>query len=326
MSNHKILYLNQEDVSNLLTIEETLEVVEEAFRQDGLGTVQMPPKTYLDFSKGDLRIMPSSMENLDVAGTKIVNVHPENFKEELPTVMATMILNDKETGRPLAFMDAGLITDYRTGAAGAVAAKYLSREDSEVVGLVGLGNQARTQLRALMLVRDIKTVKIYDRDSKTQSDFAYWVEKELGLEVFWRSISDVCDCDILVTTTPVRKPIIKTKWIKDDTHINAIGADAKGKQELENLIINRALIVVDNWEQASHSGEINIPVSIGILPEWRIYSTLGKIVCGKSLKREVKSLITVFDSTGLAIQDLSTAALVYRKAIEQGVGLKLDLF
>lgn len=336
MTNPKILYLNQKDVAKLITIEETLDVVEEAFRQHGLGNVQMPPKMYLNFSKheGDLRIMPVERLGLDVSGVKVVNVHPNNSKSGLPTVMATIILNSTETGQPIAFMEAGFITDLRTGAAGAVAAKYLSRDDSSVVGLVGLGNQAKTQLEALMLVRDIETVKIYDQSFKAGIKFIKWIkEKYENIEVILENnIEKTCDCDILVTTTPVRKPIIKVEWIKPGTHINAIGADAKGKQELDPKILECAKVVVDDIEQASHSGEINVSVSsieIGFGVN-DIYATLGEIVCGKFSNQESLGLfsddITIFDSTGLAIQDLSTAVLVYQKAVEQDIGLKLSLF
>ena len=173
MTNPKMLYLNQKDVANLLTIEETLDAVEKAFRQHGLGNVQMPPKMYLDFPEyeGDLRIMPVERLGLDISGVKVVNVHPGNSQHDLPTVMATITLNSTKTGQPIAFMEAGLITNFRTGAAGAVAAKYLSRKDSSIVGMVGLGNQARTQLEALMLVRNIETVKIYDKSAKAISSF-----------------------------------------------------------------------------------------------------------------------------------------------------------
>lgn len=328
MINPKILYLNQRDIAKLINIKSVLSVVEEAFRHHGQGNVQMPPKMYLDFPEhnGDLRIMPVERSGLDVSGVKIVNVHPDNFQYDLPTVMATILLNSVDTGQPLAFMEAGLITDLRTGAAGAVAAKYLSRKDSKVVGIIGLGNQARTQLEALMLVRDIKTIKIYDKDLPTQELFMEWVKEKFGMPVFIGNLEYVCDCDILVTTTPSRKPIVNMFWVNPGTHINAIGADAKGKQELDPLLLKHAKIVVDDWIQASHSGEINIPISTRWLSKADIYITLGEIVCGKNVGRENNEEITIFDSTGLAIQDLATATLVYKKAIEQGIGLKLPLF
>ena len=331
MENLKILYLNRSDIEDLVNIKEVIDVVETSFKKYGLDQVQMPPKMYLYFKKynGDLRIMPSEIVGMDTSGVKIVNVHPNNREINLPTVMATIVLNSKETGQPLSIMEGGLITDLRTGAAGAIAAKYLSRKNSEVAGFVGLGNQARTQLEALVKVRDIKTVKIFDTNGKTQYSFFEWAkEKFRDIYIVWKnSIEDVCDCDILTTITPVRSPIVKMKWIKPGTHINAIGADAKGKQELDPVILTRSKLVIDDFAQASHSGEINVPLSEGKISAMHIHTTLGQIACGREEGRENDEEITVFDSTGLAIQDLAVANMVYKKAILlSGVGIRLSLF
>jgi alanine dehydrogenase len=136
---------------------------------------------------------------------------------------------------------------------------------------------------------------------------------------------DACDCDILVTTTPVRLPIVKEAWIKPGTHINAIGADAKGKQELETSLTKRAKIVVDDAAQAIHSGEVNVPISEGDLRPEEIYSQIGGIVAGKVRGRTSKDEITIFDSTGLAIQDVATGRMVYEKALESSKGSRLKL-
>lgn len=329
MMEHKILWLNMRDVEGLIDIKSVLPVVETAFREHGLGKIQMPPKMYLNFKahNGDLRAMPGYLEGPDIAGLKLVNVHPDNPGRGLPTVMALVILNSTETGAPLAIMDGTTLTDLRTGAAGGVAAKYLSREDSKVVGLIGLGHQARTQLRALMQIRDIQQAKIFDSSSSSASAFKEEMEKELGIEIIKEpNACEVCDCDILVTTTPVRTPIVHFHWIKEGTHINAIGADAAGKEELEPTILKNAKVVVDDIPQASHSGEVNMPISKGIFSVKEIYAELGQIVIGKKPGRENDTEITVFDSTGLAIQDIVTADLVYRLALEKQIGVELEMF
>ncbi|MFQ6119775.1 MAG: ornithine cyclodeaminase family protein, partial [Methanosarcinales archaeon] len=140
------------------------------------------------------------------------------------------------------------------------------------------------------------------------------------------SVESVCKCDILVTTTPVRSPIVKKEWISEGVHINAIGADAKGKQELDSNILKRAKIVVDDLAQASHSGEINVPLSNGIISLQDIYGELGEIIAGIKRGREEDNEITIFDSTGLAVQDVATANLIYKKAIEIDLGRWLKLF
>ncbi len=324
-----ILWLNRKDMDGLIDIHNVLPVVENAFLEHGLGKVQMPPKVYLDFKahNGDLRTMPGYLENMDIAGVKLVNVHPDNPKIGLPTVMALMVLNSTKTGAPLAVMDGTSLTDLRTGAAGGVAAKYLSREDSRVVGLIGLGRQARTQLRAIMEVRDIKMVKIFDMSKESTVAFKVEMEKEMGVEIESEpNAREVCDCDILVTTTPVKSPVVKAGWIREGTHINAIGADAAGKEELDPMILKNANVIVDAIQQASHSGEVNVPISNGIFSVSEIYAELGQIVSGIKQGRENYSDITVFDSTGLSIQDVVTADLAYQRALERKVGLELELF
>ena len=324
-----ILWLNKREVEELVNINDVLPAVEIAFREHGLDRVQMPPKLYLDFKahNGDLRVMPGYLERSDIAGVKLVNVHPDNPKRGLPTVMALMVLNSSETGAPLAVMDATTLTDLRTGAAGAVAAKYLSREDSRVVGLIGLGRQARTQLQAIASVRNIELVKIFDTSSDSVDVFKAEMEPKIGVEIIKEpNVHEVCDCDILVTTTPVRTPLVKAEWIKEGTHINAIGADAVGKEELDPMILKKAKVVVDAVAQASHSGEVNVPISNGIFSVDEIYTELGQVVSGKKPGRESDAEITVFDSTGLAIQDVVTADLIYRRAIERKVGTVLEMF
>lgn len=323
-----LLWLSEDDVSSLLSMDDATEAVENAFRDHGLGKTQMPPKSYLYFSRydGDLRTMPAYLEGPGSAGVKIVNVHPRNRDAGMPTVMAVFVLNSPETGAPLAIMGATHLTSMRTGAAGGIAAKYLARPESEVVGMVGAGAQARTQLMALDRFFDIDLVIVYDRSAESvrafERDARAFLDCEYRLTTDPR---DACDCDILVTTTPVRSPIVKNAWVRPGTHINAIGADAKGKQELETSLTKRAKIVVDDAAQAIHSGEVNVPISEGKLRPDEIYAQIGEIVAEKVHGRTSKDEITVFDSTGLAIQDVASGRAVYEKALDSGMGLRLKL-
>ncbi|MFZ2411359.1 MAG: alanine dehydrogenase [Candidatus Methanoperedens sp.] len=326
---NQILWLNRKEVESLLDMKGTLRVVEEAFRQHGLRKVQMPPKLYLYFKKhnGDLRAMPAYLEEQDITGVKIVNVHPDNPKKGLPTVMALVILNSTETGAPIAVMDGTYLTDMRTGAAGGVAVKYLARKNAKTVGFVGTGNQARTQLMAINEIIDIEEVKITSVSEKSNINFKAEMEKKLDCDIFIKkSIREVCECDILVTTTPSREPIVKNEWIAEGIHINAIGADAAGKEELDPAILKRAKVVVDDIPQASHSGEVNVPLSKKLISEKDICCELGEVIAGNKKARTKDSDITVFDSTGLAIQDVATANLVYQMALKENMGIKLQQF
>jgi alanine dehydrogenase len=326
---NSILWLNKNEVESLLDMKGTLKVVEEAFRQHGLKKVQMPPKLYLFFKKhnGDLRTMPAYLEEQDITGVKIVNVHPDNPKKGFPTVMALVILNSTETGAPVAIMDGTYLTDMRTGAAGGVAVKYLARRNSKRIGFVGTGNQAKTQLLGINEVIDIEEVKATSISEKSTLAFKDEMEKRIGCSITpKKSIREVCDCDILVTTTPSREPIVMNEWIAEGTHINAIGADAPGKEELDPDILKRARIVVDDIPQASHSGEVNVPLSKKLITEKDICCEIGEVVAGRKKARTKDSDITVFDSTGLAIQDVATANLVYQTAIKRKVGIELQQF
>jgi len=325
----KTLILTSAEVKRIIEMRAVLKAVENAFRLHGKNLVQMPAKIYLHLDKytGDFRAMPAYIEGMEACGIKWVNVHPKNRRFGLPAVMAMIILSDPKDGFPIAIMDGTLLTNFRTGAAGGIAAKYLARRDSGVVGLVGCGAQARTQLLALKELFKIKSVYICDKDNTCIKRFLKDT-KSFGLNIKVRDkISDcVKKADIVVTTTPVRSPIVKSEWIREGTHINAIGADARGKQELEPALLKRAKIIVDDWRQASHSGEINVPVSRGTIAQKNIYATLGEVLTGKKKGRTSPKEITIFDSTGLAIQDMAVAYLVYKRAIKERIGSYVKMF
>lgn len=320
--------LAKNEVSRLLSMEEAILAVEEAFGQYAKKNAHMPPKMYIDFKKynGDLRVMPAYLDYGDVAGVKVVNVHPGNKAKNLPTVMATIVLNDPKTGFPLAVMDGTFITAMRTGAAAAVAAKYLAKENSDTAGLVGAGVQARTQLLALSKVLDLRKVFVSDVNGDYADKFAKEMAELLGVKITVSSVKEAMAADVVSTVTPAHAPVVQNSWVHEGTHINAIGADAPGKEELDPQILRRAKIVIDDWEQCTHSGEINVPISKGIISTKDIYSSLGEIVAGMKPGRQGEKEITVFDSTGLAIQDIATAKLVFEKAQKGKAGLNVELF
>ena len=324
----EMLWLTEEDVRSLLTMDEAIIAVEKAFYDHGMGQTQMPPKSYLYFSRydGDLRTMPAYLEGQDLAGVKIVNVHTRNQEIGLPTVMALLVLNSSKTGVPLAIMGATYLTSMRTGAAGAVAARALARQNSHVVGMIGAGEQARTQLLGLSRHFQIEQVIVSDSSQERARSFVDDVRPILDCDCLTTArAEDACQCDILVTTTPSRRPVVQDRWINPGTHINAIGADARGKQELESSLTKRARVVVDDLTQAVHSGEVNVPISEGVLAPQDIHAQIGDILTGKKKGRISDEEITIFDSTGLGIQDVAAGNAVYRKALNSGLGIRLKL-
>jgi len=321
------LILDRACIARLLDMGESIKAVERVFSLFGRGKALMPPKIYLELKKyhGDFRAMPVFVEGMGAA-LKWVNVHPANLRKHLPTVMATIILSDPATGAPLAILNGTQITNFRTGAAGGVAAKYLARRDSSIIALVGCGEQAKTQLLALENLFRITEVRVWGHQKALVQRFLKNIPPKTFLFVAAPSIQEcVGGADIIVTTTPSRRPLVKFRWLKKDAHINAIGADAPGKQELDVAILKKAKIVVDDWRQARHSGEINVALSQKAISQGSIYAEIAEIINGKKKGRTNRDGITVFDSTGLAIQDVALAYLVYKKALKRKLGRPIDL-
>lgn len=326
----KTLFLNEAEIKKLLTMDETLKAVEEAFLAKGRGAFQMPAKMYLFYEKynGDIRVMPSYLPEYDASGVKVVNVHPNNPKKyNLPSVMATILMINPKNGYPMAIFDGTWITDMRTGAASGVTCKYLARKDAKVLALIGTGVQADTQLMAITKVRPITKVNIYDINEALSKKFVKEHQKlyKVKFEIA-KSIKEcIKDADIISTQTPVRKPIVMKEWVKPGTHINAMGADAPGKEELDPKLLLTSKVVIDDWDQASHSGEINVPLTKKVITRKNIYCEIGEIVAGKKKGRTNDKEITIFDSTGLGIQDLTTARRVYKIAQTKKTGIWLQL-
>jgi alanine dehydrogenase len=292
----------------------------------------MPPKVYIDFPKynGDVRAMPAYLERLDVAAVKIVNSHPENPKKfGMPTVSATVVLLDPRNGALLALMGGNSITAMRTAAAGGIATKYLANRSSKIASFIGAGVQARAQLQALLLVfPNLEEIRVCDILPKAAEAFASEAKSKAAqcrVVVVANEAEAVREADIVITTTPSRKPLVFDAWVSEGTHFNCIGADAPLKEELDPAILKRAKIVVDDWEQASHSGEINVPLAQGVLSKKDVWAELGDIVVGTKPARTSKEEITVFDSTGLAIQDAAAVELVYRKAMSRNAGCFINI-
>ncbi|UPW01840.1 ornithine cyclodeaminase family protein [Halorussus gelatinilyticus] len=322
------LLLNQEAVDENTQMADVIRAVEDAFAAYARGDAQMPAKSYIDLPQynGDFRSMPAYLEadDWDAAGIKWVNVHPDNPEDfDLPTVMGTMVYSNPENAFPLAIMDGTELTMKRTGAAAAVATDHLAVEDATTMGVVGAGVQSYTQLEAISEVRPIEEVVVSDLDEERVADFIDYFEDDF--EVRAGSIAEAAQCDVLSTVTPVEDPIVSREDIGEHTHVNAMGADAEGKHELADEILLDAKLVIDDHAQTTHSGEINVPYHEGVLTDDDIYGEVGDIVVGDLAGRTDEDGITVFDSTGLAIQDVAAAHVVYEHADENDNGYPFDL-
>lgn len=322
--------LSGKDIQHLLTVRDAIPAVEEAFRQLAEGQAQMPPRQIMTEPErsGWIAVMPAYIKKTKALATKIVTVYTENPVLHLPTTMATIILNDPETGRPLAVMDGSYLTAVRTGAAGGVAAKYLARSDAQTVGIFGAGIQARAQLEALCEVRPIKEASVYDLIPGAAEKYAENMSTKLGIKVSAAETSRdaVKGRDVIITASTAKTPVFKGSWLELGTHITGVGAHIASTREIDTETLKRSKFVVDLREAAEKEyGELLIPLQEKSVTPSIIYGELGEIVSGQKKGRTNPQEITLFKSGGLAIQDTATARLAYNKAVETGIGVNIDL-
>jgi alanine dehydrogenase len=326
--NRKTLILSRTEMMGLVTPAEYNACVEQAYRMHGERRFYMDPKGHIVLDKypGEWEAMPSYIEEPEAAACKWVSIRERNRdKYDLPTVFSILIYTHPETGFPLAICDGSHHTVMRTGSAAAVSAKWLARKDAKVLAIVGAGHMAAGVLATCNEVRPWSEVRVWSRSQSTLDHFvgeqrpkysSFDLVPSLNLE------KTVRGADVVVTVTPARGPIVKSEWIAEGMHIAALGADKGGDQELEAAILKRARIFVDDIRQCRTDGEINVPLSQGVLKESEIVGEIGEVIVGKKQGRISDKDITLFDSTGIALQDSATIPLEYERALAAGVGIE----
>jgi alanine dehydrogenase len=327
-ANRKTLILGRSEMIGLLTPGEYNDCVEQAYRMHGEGRYYMDPKGHivLDRFPGEWEAMPSYIEEPHAAACKWVSIRERNRERyNLPTVFSILIYTEPETGFPLAIVDGSYHTVMRTGSAAAVSVKWMARKDSRKLAIVGAGHMAEGALATCNVVFPWSEVRVWSRSQATLDDFvkvqqpkyeSFKIKPSTNLEEVVRG------ADVVVTVTPSRVPIVKAEWIAPGTHIAALGADKKGDQELEGALLPRARIFVDDIRQCRTDGEINVPLSQGLIRESDLAGEIGAVITGKKQGRISEDEITIFDSTGIALQDSATVPLEYKRAVEAGVGIE----
>src|SRR5437763_876151 len=310
-----------------LTSSAVMRRVEQAYRMHGEGRFYMDPKGHIVLDKypGEWEAMPSYIEEPEAAACKWVSIREQNRERfDLPTVFSILIYTHPETGFPLAICDGSFHTVMRTGASAAVSAKWLARKNSKVLAIVGAGHMAEGTIETCNTVLDWDEVRVWSRSRKTLDGFAakYDGRFSFALRPSTDLESVVRGADVVVTITPARGPIVMDEWISPGTHIAAVGADKGGDQELDPRILQRARIFVDDIRQCRTDGEINVALSKGLISESDIAGEIGQVVAGKLEGRRSDDEITVFDSTGIALQDSATVPLEYERARAAGVGVE----
>jgi alanine dehydrogenase len=325
------LLISRKDVADLLTIEEAVTIVEDAFRHLALGQVTMPQRTAIRLPEhhGLQLGMPAYIGGgVDALALKVVTVYPENpAKHALPTTMGVLLLNDPATGQPLAVMDAGLITAVRTGAVSGVATKHLARKRARTVGVFGAGVMARWQLAAICAVRPIESAVVYDSDPARAAAYAADMTGRLRRPVdpVDQPRKAVEGQDVLVVATSATEPVFDGAWLAPGQHVNAVGSHAPGARELDTTTIVRSHVFPDYIEAClAEAGDILIPLKEGAIRHEHLRASLGDVVAGLKPGRHADDEITLFKSVGLAIQDAATAKLVYERACRANVGVEFE--
>uniref|UniRef100_A0A7C1JY26 Ornithine cyclodeaminase n=1 Tax=Caldilinea aerophila TaxID=133453 RepID=A0A7C1JY26_9CHLR len=325
-----MLILTRRDVEHLLTMPDAIAAVEEGFRRLAAGAVEMPQRLMTSVTpyNGVHLSMPAFVAGDPGTLTiKVVTVYNDNRNRyDLPTIHAVLLLHDARTGKPLALMDAEHLTAMRTGAVSGVATRHMARPDARVVTIFGAGVQAGPQLLAIAAVRPIQQVYVVSRSNP--HDFAVQMTDRLHIPVTVahdvRSAVEAADIICTATNSPI--PLFPGEWLRAGVHINAIGTYTKTTRELDSEAVRRSRVVVDRRQAAQvEAGDIVIPLQEGVIGPEHIIAELADIVTGAVAGRTSPEEITLFKSVGLALQDAMTAALVYRRAVEQGVGQSVEL-
>jgi len=327
----EILILTETDLRHGLELDlELIDSIEEAFASLASGGVTMPPVLRLDIPqyRGEVDVKTAYMPALPSFAIKVSPGFFDNPKIGLPSVNGLMILFSARTGLVEALLlDNGYLTDLRTAAAGAVAARRLARRDARRVGIIGAGVQAGLQLEALTLVRPVAEAVVWARDPGKAAGFAREMSRRLGLEVEVAADREalVRRSDIVVTATPSSSPLVEAAWLHPGLHITAMGSDAEHKQELASDVVAAADVYVpDRQSQCAHLGELRHPLATGLVPPESVFPELGRIVNGDAPGRRHDDEVTIADLTGTGAQDTAVAVMARTRAELGGLGRRIE--
>jgi ornithine cyclodeaminase/alanine dehydrogenase len=319
------LLLTRNDVISVLQMADCMAVVEKAFAELAEGTAVLPLRINITPPDGLALYMPAYLKQMGALACKVVTVYKNNpTKHNLPTTIGKVLLQNPETGEVICIMDGGYLTAVRTGAASGVATKYLARPDKgQVAGIFGAGVQARMQLWAVTVAREIHRAYVYDIVDAVADKFITDMSEKLKIEIVRADTPAqlIQNADIICTASSSATPIFDGATIRPGTHINGIGSHTPSARELDTAIIKRSRLVADSYEAClKEAGDIMIPIQEGAIDKSHMIAELGEIVLGKKQPRTDTNQITLFKSNGLAIQDAATAKLVYDRALKAGVG------
>ena len=333
--------LSKKDVMQVAEMPAIIEKVKEVYTLKSGGHTVVWPTTFYEFEPGkaDMDIKSGYLKDSKIFGHKTVSWFGENREKGLPDLSGVISVFDAATGLPLGILDGAYITGLRTGAAGAIGAKYLARPESENLFVLGAGNQAAFQIAAtLTLFPGLKKISVVDALSfDNAKNFAAALPKRLADEFDIDASSAVIEAredigaavseaDIVITVIPAKNPVIKKEWVKPGTHFSCIGSDAEGKEEIEPEIFAGAKIFVDDMVHCIEAGETEIPLKKGIISREDIIGEIGDLISGKACGRSSDEEITIFDATGMALLDLAAGKAILDLAEEKQLGTEITLY
>lgn len=327
---HKIFVLSEEDTRQLLELEEVIEAIENVYKEKASGSGKVFPLVFHEFEKGvaDMDIKSGTLDKMGVYGLKLVSWFGNNPSKGLPSLSGIVMLFDSSTGLPIGTISAEHMTGMRTGAAGAIGAKYLARNNSEVMLMVGSGHQASYQIRAMQtVIKGLKKVFVYDPiNFESAKGFISKFEYKLD-SIEYIPVQDletsVANSDIIVTATPSKKPLIMKEWVKAGTHFSCMGSDMSGKQEIDENILKSARLFTDDILQSVSVGEFEVGINNGTITKEDIICEIGDVLNGEYDGRTSDNDITVFDSTGIGLQDIAAGYIAIQKAKKINIGTEV---
>jgi alanine dehydrogenase len=327
MGGRKTLLLGQAEISDTMVLSDYIDAVEGAFRRHGAGTMTVPEVVHIGAPDGAFHVKSAGfIGNPGYVAVKVNGNFPDNPKNNgLPTIQGAIVLCDGRNGELLAVIDSIEVTAMRTGAATAVAAKYLARENACVATVIGCGVQGRVQLLSLNEVLPLDTVYAFDLDRRRSGAFAEQMHAETGLTV--TAVGEfpkaTLASQVVVTCTSSRKPFLRSEHVAPGTFIAAVGADNPDKQELHPDLMNRSKLVVDALEQCAEIGELHHALRASVLTRSDVVAELAEIVAGTASADFDADDVVVFDSTGSAIQDVAAAGIIYERAAARDIGVSM---
>ena len=327
--NGTILILSRSEAERLMDFSGHVEAVEAGLRAAADGRAVAPPASSIEVEGGAFHVKGGALpmgDRLYVAIKSNGNFPGNPGRHGLPTVQGTIYLGDGRDGRPLAIMDSIGVTIARTGAATAVAAKYLARPDARTALVCGAGVQGRIQLTAIKHVCPLEQAWVYDIDHEAAAALARRISGELGIAASAApDLGTARDCDVIVTCTSSRRAFLTPDHVRPGAFVAAVGADNSDKQEIDPALFPRSTVVVDSLEQCAEIGDLHHALDAGAFTRERVHANLAEIVAGRKPGRRRADEILLFDSTGLGLYDVAAAARIYERAMERGAGRRLSL-